>query len=81
MTAPLQCALPFVTCEVNSRAAPPDIRQQTDGTARHGMLVIMYVDIYVHTFKGGRDPVRAKPLPTSTSHYSNNMVCGRPIFI
>ena len=48
MTVPPQCALRFVTCEVNGRAAPPDIRQRTDGThgtAWHGTLVIMYIDI------------------------------------
>ena len=48
MTVPPQCALRFVTCEVNGRAAPPDIRQRRDGThgtARYGMLVIMYIDI------------------------------------
>ena len=44
MIAPPQCTLPFVTCEDNGDAAPPDIRQWTDGTARHGMLVIMYID-------------------------------------
>ena len=43
--APPQCRPPFVTCEVNGDAAPPDIRQQTDGKhARHGTLVIMYID-------------------------------------
>ena len=38
MTAPPQC-----TGQRGCRAAPPDIRQQTDG--RHGTLVIMYIDM------------------------------------
>ena len=51
MIVPPHCALPFVTCVVNGRAAPLDIRRWTDGTARHGTLVIMYIDTRVYDIR------------------------------